>query len=72
MLEALKLDRTPMQGRPVFVSKCEDRSQKKAQFKVRESVFILFAGLGQRVFFFAGLGLFNCENNYRALVEFII
>ncbi|XP_022340245.2 spliceosome associated factor 3, U4/U6 recycling protein-like isoform X1 [Crassostrea virginica] len=33
MLEALKLDRTPMQGRPVFVSKCEDRSQKKAQFK---------------------------------------
>lgn len=51
MLEALKLDRTPMQGRPVFVSKCEDRSQKKAQFKVRESVFILFAGLGQRVFF---------------------
>ena len=51
MLEALKLDRTPMQGRPVFVSKCEDRSQKKAQFKVRESVFILFAGLGQRGFF---------------------
>ncbi|XP_048775052.2 squamous cell carcinoma antigen recognized by T-cells 3-like [Ostrea edulis] len=33
MLEALKLDRTPVEGRPVFVSKCEDRSQKKAQFK---------------------------------------
>ncbi|XP_034337393.2 squamous cell carcinoma antigen recognized by T-cells 3 isoform X2 [Magallana gigas] len=33
VLEALKLDRTPIEGRPMFVSKCEDRSQKKAQFK---------------------------------------
>lgn len=38
VLEALKLDRTPIEGRPMFVSKCEDRSQKKAQFKVGKCV----------------------------------
>lgn len=60
-----------MQGRPVFVSKCEDRSQKKAQFKVSEC-FYFVCRFRPEGFFFAGLGLFNCENNYRALVEFII
>ncbi len=36
VLEALKLDRTPVDGRPMFVSKCEDRSASHTKaFKVR-------------------------------------
>ena len=35
-MEAMKMDRTPIEGRPMFVSKCEDKSQgrSQAQFKV--------------------------------------
>jgi hypothetical protein len=36
VLAALRLDRQPLDGRPMFVSRCEDRTagQKTHQFKV--------------------------------------
>ncbi|CAG2256094.1 SART3 [Mytilus edulis] len=33
VIEALKFDRTPLDGRPVYVSRCEDKSVRKPQFK---------------------------------------
>ena len=38
-MDALKLDRTPVEGRPMYISKCEEKSSRKPQFKVSLSHF---------------------------------
>lgn len=38
VLEALKLDHTPVEGRPMYVSKCEEKSSRKPQFKFATSM----------------------------------
>ena len=32
VMDALKLDRTPVEGRPVYISKCEEKTSRKPQF----------------------------------------